>query len=380
MTIRIGGSCIGHYGLNKPEMTTGEIRILQNNEHLHSWEQIQHDISKGIYVILNIDTYITGSRWNPSELELRNFVEFCIIKLKSYGGNKNNARFTWDNEPMEHQSVQTYIQRLAIIHDQIKGRFDLGAGNENMPLAADKGFYEALCARPDLFEVLDIHMQNSFETSAGIVAGTNYYKNLPASRKAVTEGSAFYKLPQQTGLLVEQINAAESIGCEDFCFVFPDWIVNTEEDGVDLSMCLNGQPKDITKYNEFVNFVKSKKPIIKRSVDGMIIRTIGFKDTDSTSGYPVLLVNELLFKNGFLAADKVGYAYTDYTKVAAINFIDHIREQYPDDPVKQLLKSDGRIGRQTIRYLIEAIPEEAEKYQLALEIMCSPITIEGAGV
>jgi hypothetical protein len=121
---------------------------------------------------------------------------------------------------------------------------------------------------------------------------------------------------------------------------------------------------------------------LERGVDGMIIRTIGSNETDNKSGYTILLVNELLYKNGFLAANKVGYAYTDYTKAAAIAFINFIKEGYPDDPVKQLLKSDGRIGRQTIRYLIEEIHDgvEREKYQFALEVMASPITIEGSGV
>ena len=141
-------------------------------------------------------------------------------------------------------------------------------------------------------------------------------------------------------------------------------------------------------WQDFINLVNREgkkyqsEIIIERGKDGMIIRTIGFKNTDLKSGYPVLLVNELLYQNNFLNADKVGYGYTEDTKQGAIDFIESIKVKYPNDPVKQLLKSDGRIGRQTYRYLIEEIPDksEREKYQFALEVMTSPINIEGEGI
>ena len=52
-----------------------------------------------------------------------------------------------------------------------------------------------------------------------------------------------------------------------------------------------------SKFNELMNFIKTQGTIPKeRSVEGMIIRTIGFKDSDKKSGYSVSLCNELLFR------------------------------------------------------------------------------------
>ena len=150
--IRIGGSCIGRYALNKPEMTCAEIRYLQNNEHPHALPQVIQALQNRQYVILNIDTYLTGSRWTPTEQQLRSVVEDLVKTVKGYGATKDTLRFTYDNEPMEHCNPNYYLNNLRIIHEQLAGRFDLGAGNENMPLAQVYNFYEAVCSNKHLFE------------------------------------------------------------------------------------------------------------------------------------------------------------------------------------------------------------------------------------
>jgi len=273
MSIRIGGGCVGRYALNTKDMSTAEIRLLQNNEHKQSWSQIDMCLKNNIFFIVNIDTYMTGGRWLPNDAQLRAFTEDTVAKLRNRGATKKDCRFTWDNEPMEYSDVGNYLHRLEVIHDQLVGRFDLGAGNENMPLGRDKGLYVALAQRQHLYEVFDIHTQNGFNTNHNIWSNINYYKGLKnqynIKRISCTEGSAFFKLPSQYSLLLEQLKACESIGCEDFCFVFADWITNNVENENGMSMCIDGVPKDLAIYNDLVRIVKEKKPIEPIEEDDM---------------------------------------------------------------------------------------------------------------
>ena len=340
--IRIGGSCIGRYGLNKPEMTCAEIRYLQNNEHPHALPQILQGLQNNQYVIVNIDTYLTNSRWIPTEQELRNFVEYLVNTVKSYGATKDRLRFTYDNEPMEHCNPTYYINNLAIIHSQLAGRFELGGGNENMPLAQINGFYETLCCNKQYFEWLDIHLQNGFHSSCDIDTNINYYAHLKKTygitKIACTEGSDMYEMFDEYGLLLYQIDAAERLGCSDYCFIFADWITNDVEDDSDLSMCINGKPKDSVLYNDFINIVKTKNPEVFEMY-GIEINYVkpGSKNEETRA------VQQIMMDNGYdLSPYGADGIYGSVTEKAI--------KQWQTDAG---LKIDGVIGKDTWQYIFE---------------------------
>src|SRR4030043_1440768 len=96
--LRIGGSCGGRYSRPITGITCYENRILQNNEHTYFWTDSKFCIGNKIFLIVNIDTYLTGGRWQPSNQQLRDFTIDTKTKLKAIGANKTNCRFTYDNE------------------------------------------------------------------------------------------------------------------------------------------------------------------------------------------------------------------------------------------------------------------------------------------
>jgi len=223
----------------------------------------------------------------------------------------------------------------------LAGRFNLGAGNENMPLARINNFYETLCSNKNLFEVLDVHMQNGFYSTQEIDTNINYYaqlKNTYSIKIDVTEGSQFYSLPEQYGLLVYQINAAERLGCNNFCFIFADWIENDQEDYSDLSMCVNGRPKDIVIYNDFVNLIKTKNPEVFEMY-GIEINYVkpGSKNEETRA------VQQIMIDNGYdLSPYGADGIYGKVTETA-------IKKWQTDAG----LKIDGWVGKDTWQYIFE---------------------------
>ncbi len=183
-----------------------------------------------------------------------------------------------------------------------------------------------------------------------------------------------------------QLYHAERIGCSNFCNVFNNldraaFLIDTKA-WTKLCFKVNGTIRSNYWAHWKIN-MDTKCPVpniieIKRSVDSMIIRTIGFKDTDKKSGYSVSLCNELLFNLGYV--DEITSNYTDKTKQGLIDFINNLKTNNPEDLAIQSLGADGRCGRMTFRYLISEQPEGKEDYRFAFEVIMSPINIEGSGV
>ena len=288
----IGGSCGGRYSRPITGITCYENRILQNNEHKYFWQDSKYCIDNNIYLIVNIDTYLTGSRWRPTNPQLRQFVLETKTKLKSLGANKANCRFTYDNETDEYTSFDDYMNGVRVIHDALSGQFDLGAGNFRTPR---KDWYEALAklSYQKYYEVFDFHMQDGLDSTKDIDSYTAYIKALKYAHKlrlAVTEGNNFWNVSTSNGhnLLKYQIEKADEIGCEQFCFVYANWTSNSEEDHQGMSYCVND--RWVTDYwNNMINLIISKKPITPE-LDDMKLSVLKLGST----GNQVLWVQEIL--------------------------------------------------------------------------------------
>ena len=265
--IRIGGSCGGRYSRPIMGITCYENRILQNNEHTYFWIDSKFCIDNKIFLIVNIDTYLTSGRWKPSNQALRDFTIWTKNQLKAIGATKTNCRFTDDNESDEYynEDFEAYMNSVRVIHDALNGEFDLGAGNFR---TARIDWYNTLGSKYEegYWEVLDVHFQDGMndETSIDVIA--NKFLTIKdgwnIKRIAVTEGNNFYNVSSSRGheLLKYQINAAENISCEDFCFVFANWTSNSEEGHGNLTYNLDGVPIT-SNWNDMLGLILQKKPM-----------------------------------------------------------------------------------------------------------------------
>jgi hypothetical protein len=350
MSIRIGGSCGGRYSRPISGITSYENRLLQNNEHKYFWQDLAFCLSNGIYSIINIDTYLTGSRWRPTNPQLRQFVLDTKAKIKSMGANKTNCRFTYDNETDEYTSFDDYMNGVRVIHDALDFDFDLGAGNFR---TVRKDWYEALAklSYQRSYEVFDFHMQDGLDDVDDIRFFSDwilYLKNTYKLRLAVTEGNNFYNVSTEKGhsLLKCQINYAENIGCEDFCFVYVNWTANSEEDHEGMSYNVNDRP--VTDYwGNMANFIISKKPIANGD-DEMKLDKIYKKGSRGIGvKFIQMVVNELLSTN--LIVDGIWGSKTE--------------EGVKAFQAKWNLVIDGIVGPATFPAMIEAYPKLWDRLQ-----------------
>ncbi|MHB8276346.1 MAG: peptidoglycan-binding domain-containing protein [Candidatus Humimicrobiaceae bacterium] len=343
MAILIGGSCGGRYSRPILGITCYENRLLQNNEHKYFWEDTQFCIINGIYLIVNIDSYITGGRWRPSNQQLRDFIISTKTRLKGMGATKANCRVTTDNESEEYEGFNDYTNWVRVIHDALAGQFDLGAGNFG---TNKKDWYEQLASlySTNCYEVFDVHYQNGLDDNGDITLFSNwilFLKNkYQFKRIAITEGNNFYNTSTQAGhnLLKFQIQEAERIGCEAFCFVFVNWMHNGEETDEDMSYNWNYNPVS-SYWGDMLNFIKSKKPIIIPEVLDMIELQFvkpGSKNEETRA------VQQIMIDEGYdlspYGADSI---YGKITETA-------IKKWQTDNG----LKVDGWVGKETWQWIL----------------------------
>ena len=347
ISVRIGGSCIGRYSRVIAGTTCAEIRILHNNEHKYAWSDIEFCIANNIYLIVNIDSYLTGGRWKPTNQVLRDFIIATKIRLISLGANKINCRFTADNESDEYESFSDYMNWVRVIHDALNGEFDLGAGNFG---TNRKDWYEnlALLYSTDCYEVFDFHMQNGLDDINDITLFSNwilFLKNkYQFKRLAVTEGNNFYNVASQSGhnLLKFQISEAERIGCEDFCFPYTNWMHNSEEG--DNNMAYNWNYNPVSQYwNDMLNFIKTKKPIEDEDMKLEKIYKQGSKGIGVR--FIQMVVNEYMGFN--LVVDGIWGTKTE--------------EGVKAFQIANALVMDGIVGTATFPKMIEAYPKIWDK-------------------
>jgi len=344
MSIRIGGSVIGRYSRVIDGITCAEIRLLQNNEHPFAWKDIEYCLKNNIFVILNIDTYLTGSRWKPSNQELRNFILDTKSRLKSLGANKKNLRFTTDNESDEYCDFNYYMNMVRVIHDALAKDFDLGAGNFR---TSSKDWYENLARQysTGCFEVLDFHFQDTLDEADDIFLFANwilYLKNkYQFKRLAVTEGNNFYNVSTLKGhnLLKYQISEAERIGCEDFCFPYVNFMSNSEESADYMSYNIDNSP--VSPYwQDMKEFINNKKP--KELIDMIELNLVkpGSKNEETRA------IQQIMIDEGYdLSPYGADGIYGKITEQA-------IKKWQSDNN----LTIDGIVGKETWQWIISNLP------------------------
>lgn len=363
----IGGGVGGRYSRPIQGTTCYENRILQNNEHKYFWDDCKFCLSNNIYLIINIDTYLTNSRWKPSNQELRNFVIDTKNRLKSIGANKSNLRFTVDNESDEYCDFGYYMNMVRVIHDALNNEFDLGAGNFR---TQKLDWYEHLAEQyvGGYYDVFDFHMQDGLNEATDIANYVNHIKLLKDTYKikriAVTEGNNFYNVSSLHGhnMLLCQINYAESIGVEAFCFPYVNWMPNAEEDDIGMAYCKNFN-KVSPYWDDMLALIKSKKPIEKGNSE-MILSSVKL----GTTGYLAELVEELLAVLGY-NIDKIDGVFSSKDVTELKKFQYDIKDKYPNIDV------DGICGRKCYFYLIDKIEDSAvrRRYEFKLDVYASPV-------
>jgi len=276
----IGGSCGGRYSRPISGITAYENRILQNSEHKYFWQDSKYCIDNGIYLIVNIDTYLTGGRWQPTNEQLRQFVIDTKTRLLSLGANKSNTRFTVDNESNEYCDFEYYMNMVRVVHDALNGDFDLGAGNFH---TTNRHWYRLLAEQyiNNCYEVFDTHFQDGLNNKYDIDDYCDFlrdFKNTHGFRLAVTEGNNFYNVSVINGhnLLKYQINKADEIGCEQFCYPYVNWMHNGEESDSNMAYCWNWHP--VSPYwQDMLSLIASKKPILELDDMKLELLKIGSK-------------------------------------------------------------------------------------------------------
>jgi len=131
--------------------------------------------------------------------------------------------------------------------------------------------------------------------------------------------------------------------------------------------------RTLIKSNNFDKFISIfNKDKLPKGKDGMIIKTIGHKNTDIKSGYGCLLLNEILNYHGFLADDYINFEYSPQTRKALEDFQNLIKPRYN-------VTVDGRCGRMMWRYLLKEILDATERKEFRedFEIIMSPYNVNG---
>ncbi len=358
ISIKIGGSCIGRFSRVISGTTCAEVRLLQNNEHPYAWQDIEFCIKNNIYCIVNIDSYITGGHWRPTNSQLRNFVIETKTRLREFGATKLNCRFTYDNESNEYlQDFNDYMNGVRVVHDALNKEFDLGAGNFTTQA---KDWYESLAKLnyQKYYEYFDFHMQDGLNSEYDIdkyiewIYGLSIKYNI--EKLAVTEGNNFYNVstPEGHNLLKAQITYAEVIGCSDFCFVYANWQHNSEEDDDNMAYCWNGIPLASAKdnWNDMLNFINSKKSI---EDDDMKLDKL-YKKGSKGIGVKFIqkVVNKYMGSN--LIIDGI---WGDLTEAGVREFQE-----------AKGLQIDGKVGIETFPAMIEEYPNIWNQIQYAWAI------------
>ena len=79
----------------------------------------------------------------PTEKQWRGIIEDCVLKLLSYGGNKDNCRIDIINEIMRYcKNKEKAVWYVNIAYDQIAGRLLMGAGCDELHF---RDYYIYLC-------------------------------------------------------------------------------------------------------------------------------------------------------------------------------------------------------------------------------------------
>lgn len=219
--MRIGASGCGKFGMAlTADVTVAENRYYPGREY-DFWQVADFCLKNNIYQIINLDI---DHSFNFTEHQWRARVEQLISDLEQHGFDNSKGYFTVINEPMKYVDLATYANVINITHDQIRGRYRLGAGNEEYDLAMSKGnMYEYICQHAN-FEVLDVHIQSSCTTPQAIEDKCNWFKSVADryGKQIDCNESNWSDVATPDGFNIHkaQLRKAKEIGCPNFCMVF----------------------------------------------------------------------------------------------------------------------------------------------------------------
>ncbi len=249
---RLGASCVTEPARFTIDVAVAEARHVIGREQ-NFWEVIEISLTNNIYLIVNIDNWHEEGVHRFNEDDWRARVEQITSELLRRGATRENARITIDNEPMKYFTKEEYVNYVNIAYDQIAGRFDVGAGNEEYDLAMRNGnMYEYLCQNAN-FDVLDVHIQSSMTTPESIQKKGDWYRDLADrynKRLSCTEANWFdVSTLEGYHMLIMQLEKALEIGVEDFCVVFVALENRPEYEW--LSFNYNGHTRNEVTWNDF---------------------------------------------------------------------------------------------------------------------------------
>jgi len=219
--LRIGASGCGKFGMAlTADVTVAENRYYPGREY-DFWQVADFCLKNNIYQIINLDI---DHSFNFTEHQWRARVEQLISDLEQHGFDNSKGYFTVINEPMKYVDLATYANVINITHDQVRGRYRLGAGNEEYDLAMSKGnMYEYICQHAN-FEVLDVHIQSSCTTPQAIEDKCNWFKSVADryGKEIDCNESNWSDVATPDGFNIHkaQLYKAKEIGCPNFCMVF----------------------------------------------------------------------------------------------------------------------------------------------------------------
>ncbi|MBA7519134.1 hypothetical protein ES705_11209 [subsurface metagenome] len=358
MSIFIGSSCCG-YGNTVSDCTVNEIRfVIKTDIHsAHNWEWVDRSLASRTKMIINIESHTRG--WNKgweSEANLRSFTEEILTTLiaKAYnnygitlGKLKRFCRLTFDNEANEIYSPYEYGYYLDIFYSQVAGRFDIGAGNFGNNR---KDYFEYICrVHKTSFSILDIHMQNGWETKSKIAENAKWYRELATKyvkRISCTEANDTRNniwTASGFGILHYQLVKAIEIGAEDFCMIF----IKQPDDGsyANQSFIRNNGSKS-PYWDSFKKMIGDNKPVpiiiepIIISEEDMELKLLGLNHTrkgQQVKWLQDILLNDYKVPNSGGIDGKLG-EMTD--------------KQIRDYQEEKELKIDGIVGENTTMKLI----------------------------
>jgi len=354
--LRIGASGCGKFGMAlTADVTVAENRYYPGREY-DFWQVADFCLKNNIYQIINLDI---DHSFNFTEHQWRARVEQLITDLEQHGFDKSKGYFTVINEPMKYVDLATYANVVNITHDQVRGRYRLGAGNEEYDLAMSKGnMYEYICQHAN-FEVLDVHIQSSCTTPQAIEDKCNWFKSVADryGKQIDCNESNWSDVATLDGFNIHkaQLYKAKEIGCPNFCMVFI--ALNNVSKYKWLSFIYNGVARSPywQEYLQIINAEKQQDEIPIEELEDMKLSLLGLKYTkegQQVKWLQDILLNDYGVPNPYGIDGKLGKA-TD--------------KQIRDYQEEYGLKIDGIVGEQTTMKLINE-SSDPKKWMRNLQI------------
>jgi hypothetical protein len=328
---------------------------------------IKKCIANNIYIIftqcLGYNKTAPHPEYLPTENEWRNRIEENVKLLQSYGATKNSACISLINEPTKffriengYRGVEDLIWFTNIAHDQIAGRFELGAGNMEFYDSFVLGdWYGNLNARAK-FEISHIHIQNSCDTYERTKQYTDYALNLANKYgRKISCTEAMHTSWDMAGSdytkLLVQLHHAERIGCSEFCVICLNLDTQAAAQELNLSQLgnkpcfkIDGVDRSNGHYENLINIANEKKPnpniIPIEELDDMKLELLGLnfvKKGQQVKWLQDILLNDYQVPNPGGIDGKLG-TLTD--------------KQIRDYQEEKEIKVDGIVGEQTTMKLV----------------------------